>query len=338
MQMWKPWKETEGEELSLKFVLSHPLDETGMNLLRENDVEIYIGYSADPYSYFDQLKTADAFIIRLAKCGAEVLDSCPKLKVIGRTGVGFDTINAVRAKQLGIPIVLTPGANKRSVAEHVLALMFALSKNICQADRELRAGNWQIRDAGKSIELEGRKIGIIGMGAIGREVARLCQGIGMETAGLDPFCPENIEAAGCQRYDDLDALLQDCDVVTIHVPLTPETREMISVRELALMKPNALLINTSRAPIVNTRALVDAVNNKKIAGAGVDVYDEEPAQLSNPIFTGTNIICTPHAAALTAESNARMAYQCAQGCLAVCRGEKWPYVADQTVYNHPRFI
>ena len=321
----------------MKFVLSHPLNEEGMQLLKKNDVELYIANSADSYSYLDELKTADAFIIRVAKCDAAIMDACPNLKVIGRTGVGFDSIDIAHANQLGIPVVVTPGANNISVAEHVVALMFALAKNICEADAQLRAGNWQIRDAHKTFELAGRKIGIVGVGAIGREVARLCQGIGMKTAGLDTFCPQNVEAAGCERYDDLHSLLRDCDVITLHSPLTPETRNMISAKEFAVMKPGAMLINTSRGPIVNAQDLADALNSGKIACAGVDVYEEEPAKLSDPVFSAKNMICTPHAAALTNEGNARMASMCAEGCLAVCRGEQWPRVADKKVYEHPLF-
>lgn len=321
----------------MKFVLTHPLNEAGMELLRENNADIFIANSSDPREYLDQLKAADAFIIRLAKCDASILAACPNLKVIGRTGVGYDSIDSAYATKAGIPIVITPGANTLSVAEHVIALMFALSKNLCQADAELRKGNWLIRDANKTFELSGRKIGIIGVGAIGREVARLCQGLGMKTAGLDTFAPQNVIAAGCEPYDDLHTLLRDCDVISLHSPLTPETRGMISAPEFAVMKPGAMLINCSRGPVVDARALAHALNSGTLACAGVDVYEDEPARLSDPVFSAKNTICTPHAAALTAESNARMAYQCAQGCLAVCRGEKWPAVADRRVYEHPRF-
>lgn len=322
----------------MKFVLSHLLDPAGMELLEKSNVEVFVANSADAQTYLSELKTADAFIIRVAKCGADIMDACPNLKVLGRTGVGFDSIDAVHATKRGIPIVVTPGANNISVAEHVVALMFALAKNVCEADAQLRVGNWQIRDAHKTFELAGRKIGIVGVGAIGREVARLCKGIGMQVAGFDAFCPQNVELAGCERYDDLPSLLQDCDVITLHSPLTADTRNMISARELAMMKHGAMLINTSRGPIVNAQALADALNNGTIACAGVDVYEEEPAELSDPVFSAKNIICTPHAAALTNEGNARMAYQCVEGCLAVCKGEQWHNVADKKVYEHPRFL
>jgi len=132
----------------------------------------------------------------------------------------------------------------------------------------------------------------------------------------------------------LDDLLRECDIITIHNPLTPETKDMISARELSLMKPTALLINTSRGPIVNERDLADALNNGTIAGAAVDVYSVEPAELDNPVFSAQNLICTPHSAALTREATDRMAVQCVKGCLAVCQGEKWPDVVDPAAYQN----
>lgn len=322
----------------MKIVVSHPLNEAGMAVIKQHNADLYVANSANPMKYLDELKTADAFIPRVATCTAELMDACPNLKVIGRTGVGFDCIDIAHATKLGIPVVITPGANSRSVAEHVMALMFAASKNICEADRELRRGNWSIRDAHKTFELEGRKIGIIGVGAIGTIVAKLCQSIGMQTAGYDSYAPANVEAAGCERYDDLAQLLRDCDVITLHSPLNEGTRNMISGKELAMMKKSAILINTSRGPIVNSQALADALNNGLIAYAGIDVYDEEPAQLDSPVFAAKNIICTPHAAALTNEGNARSHSMCVEGCIAVCNGEHWPMVVDRSVYEHPRFV
>lgn len=301
-------------------------------------MELYIANSAEPASYLDQLQDADAFIIRVGLCPADIIDRCPNLKVIGRTGVGYDNVDVAHATSLGIPVVFTPGANNRSVAEHAVASMFALAKNIKEADAQLREGNWKIRDAGKAFELNGKKVGIIGVGAIGRIVAELCQAVGMRTAGFShSHNRKKVEDAGCEYYDDLDQLLQDCDIITIHNPLTPETRDMITSRELSMMKKTALLINTSRGPIVNEQDLADALNRGAIAGAAVDVYSTEPAVADNPVFTAKNLICTPHSAALTREATDRMAVQCALGCLAVCRGEHWQNVVDKGVYANPKF-
>lgn len=322
----------------MKFVLTHPLRDAGMDVLRESGAEIYVANSAEPEKYIDQLKDADGFIIRVGLCPAEIIDQCPKLKVIGRTGVGYDNVDVAYARSLGIPVVFTPGANNRSVAEHAVACMFALAKNLQEADAELRKDNWKIRDAGKAFELYGKKVGIIGVGAIGKIVAELCRGVGMETAGFShSHNRAKVEAAGCEYYEDIHQLLRECDIVTIHNPLTPETRDMITSAELAMMKKTALLINTSRGPIVNEHDLAEALNNGVIAGAAVDVYSEEPARMDNPVFTAKNLICTPHSAALTREGTNRMAVQCAKGCVAVCCGEQWQDVVDKSVYEHPRF-
>lgn len=318
----------------MKFVLTHPLSQAGMDVLRESGAALYIANSDDPSTYLDQLQDADAFLVRVGRCTAETIDKCPKLKVIGRTGVGYDNVDVAHATSLGIPVVFTPGANYRSVAEHVLACMFILAKNIKEADEQLRQGNWKIRDARKAFELQGKKVGVIGVGTIGRIVSQLCQAIGMETAGFShSHNRKKVEDAGCAYYEDMEQLLRDCDIITIHIPLTPDTRNMISAKQLGRMKKTALLINTSRGPIVNEQDLADALNRDVIAGAAVDVYSTEIAAADNPIFTAKNLICTPHSAALTREGTDRMSVQCAKGCLAVCRGEEWKDVVDKSVYS-----
>ncbi len=322
----------------MKYVLTHSLRDAGMEVLKESGAEIYVANSAEPATYLEQLRDADGFIIRVGLCGADIIDQCPKLKVIGRTGVGYDNVDVAHARELGIPVVFTPGANNRSVAEHAVAAMFALSKNLKEADEELRHGNWKIRDANRTFELGGKKVGIVGIGAIGRIVAELCRSIGMETAGFShSHNRAKVEAAGCEYYEDLNRMLQECDIITIHNPLTPETKNMITTAELQLMKPTALLINTSRGPIVNEQDLADALNHDVISGAAVDVYSEEPAKLENPVFHAKNLLCTPHSAALTREATNRMAVQCAKGCVAVCKGEQWNDVVDKSVYTHVRF-
>ena len=323
----------------MKFVLTHPLNSAGMDVLERNGVDLFVANSAEIPTYMDQLKDADGLIIRVGLCTKEIIDNCPSLKVIGRTGVGYDNVDVEYAASLGIPTVFTPGANNRSVAEHVIAAIFSLAKNLPEADAQLRAGNWAIRDAGKSFELQGKKIGIIGVGAIGSIVAQLSIGLGMEAIGYShSHNRQKVEAAGCVYCEDLDQLLKECDIITIHNPLTPETKDMISERELCLMKKSALLINTSRGPIVNEQDLKHALNAEIIAGAAVDVYSKEPATLDNPVFEAKNLICTPHSAALTKEATARMAVQCAEGCLAVCRGEQWKNVVNSKAYSGPRFL
>ncbi len=319
----------------MKFVMTQAVCPEGMKLL-DGVSQVYVADNQDPNNYLDQIQDADALIVRIAKCDGHAIEHSPNLKVIGRTGVGYDTVDVKKATELGIPVVITPGANNRSVAEHAVAMMFALSKNLVQAQNEMCAGNWEIRGAGKAFELEGKTVGVIGMGAIGRETAKICQGCGMKVAGYDPFMSrEKIEALGAKYYADYRELLKTADIITIHVPLTEETRNMIAKEQLASMKKTALIINCSRGGIINESDLVQALREGVIAGAGTDVYCNEPPKTDDPLLNCPNLIVSPHSAAQTREAVIKMAQMCINGCLAVCRGEKWPYVADPKVYEHP---
>ena len=201
----------------MKIVLTHMLSQAGMEFLKEHDVEIFVANSNEPSTYLDQLQNADAFIVRIGRCDAHIIDRCPNLRVIGRTGVGYDNVDVAYAAKMGIPTVFTPGANHRSVAEHTIAMMFALSKDLIASECALKAGKWELRDAVKAFELFDKKVGIIGVGAIGRIVAEICQAMGMKTAGFSHSGNrQKVEAAGCEYYTDMHQLLRDCDIITIH--------------------------------------------------------------------------------------------------------------------------
>ncbi|MDD5954736.1 MAG: hydroxyacid dehydrogenase [Firmicutes bacterium] len=321
----------------MKFVMTQAVCPEGLALL-EGVAEVYVADNQDPNNYLDQMADADALIVRIARCDGHAIENSPNLKVIGRTGVGYDTVDVAKATELGIPVVITPGANNRSVAEHAVAMMFALSKNLVEAQNEMCAGNWEIRGARKAFELEGKTVGVIGMGAIGRETAKICQGCGMKIAGYDPFLSrERIESMGAEYYADYEDLLKEADIVTIHVPLTDGTRDMISMKQLKLMKKTALIVNCSRGGIVNERDLVEALKAGIIAGAGTDVFCNEPPKTDDPLLNCPNLLVSPHSAAQTREAVIKMAQMCVNGCLAVCRGEKWPFVANPKVYEHPRW-
>lgn len=321
----------------MKFVMTQAVCPEGMALL-DGIADIYVADNQDPDNYLDQMADADALIVRIAKCGGNAIEHSPKLKVIGRTGVGYDTVDVAAATARGIPVVITPGANNRSVAEHAVAMMFALSKNLVEGQTELCRGNWEIRGANKAFELENKTVGVIGLGAIGRETVKICQGCGMKAAGYDPFLNrEQVEALGVEYYAGYEQLLKVSDIVTIHVPLTDQTRNMISRPQLAMMKPSSILINCSRGGIVNEKDLVEALRGGIIAGAGTDVYCSEPPKPDDPLLNCPNLIVSPHSAAQTREAVIKMAQMCIQGCLSVCRGERWPYVADPKVYEHPRW-
>lgn len=309
----------------------------GMEML-DGIADIYVADNPDPNNYLDEMKDADALIVRIAKCDESAITNSPNLKVIGRTGVGYDTVDVEKATQQGIPVVITPGANNRSVAEHAVALIFSLAKNLFEGQTEMTAGNWEVRGLKKAFELEGKTVGIIGLGAIGRETAKICRGIGMNIAGYDPFLKqEDIEKMGMEYFEDYRKLLESCDVVSVHVPLTKETENMISKKELATMKKTALLINTSRGGIVNERDLMEALKKGTIAGAGFDAFRNEPLEADDPLLNCPNLVISPHSAAQTREAVIKMAKLCIKGCLAVTNGKKWPYVADPTVYSHPKW-
>lgn len=321
----------------MKFVMTQAVCQEGLDMLK-SIADIYVADNQDPNNYLDEMEKADALIVRIAKCDGNAIEKSPSLKVIGRTGVGYDTVDVETATKLGIPVIITPGANNRSVAEHAVAMMFALSKNIVEAQIEMCKGNWEIRGVKKAFELEGKTVGILGLGAIGRETAKICCGCGMKIAAYDPFMTkEQIESYGAVYYENYIDLLKNSDIVTIHIPLTEQTKNMITKNELSVMKKTALIINCSRGGIINENDLVEALKNGVIAGAGTDVFVNEPPKTDDPLLNCPNLIVSPHSAAQTREAVIKMAQMCIKGCLAVIEGKKWPYVADKKVYDHPKW-
>ena len=312
-----------------------PLAPAGMEMMEKLGIQWEVGPGINWEAYPDALlESADALIVRLEKCPESVLRRCRNLKVLGRPGMGFENVPVDWCTERGIPVVLAPGANARSVAEHALALIFACAKDLKEMDEENRKGNWGIRAQGKQMELTGKTVGIVGVGGIGSLLAGMCRALGMECIGWShSHNRARVEAAGCRYVETLEEVLRTSDFVSLHIPLLPSTRHCIGARELSLMKPTAFLINTARGAVVAEQARADAVNQGVIAGAGVDVYGTEPAVLDNPVFTAPRILCTPHSAALTPDSWARMACGAVEGCYAVCQGKEWPGVANPEVWK-----
>ncbi|MCK9252967.1 MAG: hydroxyacid dehydrogenase [Clostridiales bacterium] len=322
----------------MKVVFSKALCAEAMSLM-EAQAEIFVANDGNPHNYLAAMRDADALVLRIGKIDADVITQSPNLKVIGRTGVGYDNVDVAAATAAGIPVVITPGANTQSVAEHTLAMLFGVAKNLCEAQTETAKGHFSIvRDSGKAFEVAGKVIGLIGLGAIGKKVALLCQAIGMQVIGYDPYLSrDQIEAAGCEFASDLSILLHSSDVVSVHVPMLPETKGLIGSTELSLMKPTAVIINCARGGIIDETALLDALNRGVIAGAGIDVFVEEPVPADNPLLNAPNLVFSPHSAAMTREAVRNMGVQCVAGCLAILRGERWPAVANPAVYDHPRW-
>ena len=321
----------------MKVTMTESICPEGMAMLE--GAEIFIAHDARPHNYIDQLKDSDAFIVRVADKGA--IDAYTMdngvFKVIGRTGVGYDSVDVTAATARGIPVVITPTANLRSVAEHAVALMMALSKNIVEGDVQQRAGNWKIRDARKAFEVETKTALVIGLGNIGKIIAHLCQGLDMKVIAHDNFVSaEQMAALNVTKYEDKMEALRTADVVFVQMPLIEGvTNNTIAKAELDAMKPTALLINCSRGEIVNEPDLCAALKSGSIAGAGLDVFWNEPTRVDDEIIHCPNVIVSPHSAAQTREAVIKMHTDCVEGCLAVLDGKKWPYVADKAVYNHP---
>lgn len=233
-----------------------------------------------------------------------VMEAGKKLRVVARAGVGIDNIDVKAAEERGIKVVYAPEASKTAVAELVIGLMLCWARKIPQLYRELKEGRW-VKEKFMGVELKGKTLGVIGVGRIGGEVARKALAFGMRVLGYDLVKREEMEKEGV-RYVDLPTLLREADFVTIHVPLTPETERMIGERELSLMKPTAVLVNTSRGKIVDEKALVRALREGKIAGACLDVFEEEPTR-NLELLSMDQVIPTPHVGASTVEAQRNIA-------------------------------
>jgi D-3-phosphoglycerate dehydrogenase len=317
--------------------ISHRLHEDGMAIL-ERDADVVILDKKTPEITGGDVAGKDGIIIRIGTMDRKAILEADKLKVIGRPGVGVDNVDVKTATEAGIPVVVTPNANTLSVAEHTIACILALAKDIRYSDNELRKGRFEVRSRYKAMEIQSKTLGLIGFGHIGKETARLGKALGMEVLVYDPLMSrQNIESSGYAFSPDLENLLTVSDIVSIHVPLIDTTRNLIGGKELKMMKKEALLVNCSRGGIVNEEALYDALSSSAIAGAALDVFTREPPEKDNKLLSLENLIVTPHMAAQTREAAARMARMAAEGVLAVIRGEKWPHVTNPAAYEHERW-
>lgn len=247
-----------------------------------------------------EIEDCEVLIVRSStKVTRRVIEAGKKLRMIARAGVGIDNIDVKAAEERGIRVVYAPEASKTAVAELVLGLMLCWARKIPQAYRELKEGRWE-KEKFMGTELKGKTLGVVGVGRIGGEVALKALAFGMRVLGYDLVRREEMEREGV-KYVDLPTLLKESDFVTLHVPLTPQTERMIGERELSLMKPTAVLINTSRGKIVDERALLKALKEGRIAGACLDVFEEEPTK-NLELLTLPQVIPTPHLGASTLES------------------------------------
>jgi len=302
-----------------RVLVADPLAEDGVARLQESaDVEVRTGLrEADLVSAIGDF---DALIVRSeTRVTAAVLESGRRLRVVGRAGVGVDNIDVATATRRGILVVNAPRGNIVAAAEHTIGLLFALARNIPQADASVRRGEWQ-RSRYTGVEVRGKTLGIIGLGNIGSEVAKRAQGLEMEVIAYDPAVPRERAEQFDVELVGLDDLFRQADFVSIHAPLVEGTRNLVDARVLALARPGARLVNAARGGIVDEAALYQALAEGRLAGAASDVFVDEPLG-ETPLLTLPTFIATPHIAASTVEAQASVAFDVAEEVLAVLRGE-----------------
>ncbi len=296
-----------------RVLVTDKLAEEGLELLRaEPGLEVVVSTKLDTAGLRAALVEADGIVIRSGTTlTAEVLRDQPRLKVIVRAGVGVDNIDVPSATRQGIIVMNTPGGNTVSTAEHTVALMLALSRNVAKANDSLKAGKWD-RNKFTGSQLGGKTLGVVGLGRVGLAVAKRAQGFDMEVVGFDPFLsPERAAELGITSLP-LEDLWGRCDYITVHTPLSDETRNIIGAAAIAKMKPGVRIINCARGGLVDESALLEALNAGKVAGAAVDVFDPEPPAPDHPLIKHPNVLVTPHLGASTEEAQISVAVEAAQ--------------------------
>jgi D-3-phosphoglycerate dehydrogenase len=293
-------------------VIADPIADEGLAILREHArVEKNDGRN---------LTEADALLVRSeTRVTADLLETMPRLRVIGRAGAGVDTIDVDAATRRGIVVVNTPGGNATAAAEHSLALMFALARRVSAADAALKRGEWA-RSKYVGTELSGKTLGLVGLGRVGTEVARRALGLDMHVLVYDPYVPDDHARRLGFEPVDLDPLLERADFVSLHVPLTDATRGILNRERIGHMRRGAFLVNCARGGLVDHAALVEALDSGRLAGAGVDVFDTEPVPSDDPVAHHPRVVATPHLGASTVEAQANVAAQIANEVLAVLAG------------------
>lgn len=295
-------------------VIRHLLEEVGCEVLVGNGKE-----------YQDEmLARCDALVVGKLRCTEETLQKAPNLKVVAKFGVGMDRVDIPACTQRKIWVTNTPLSNYVSVAEHTLMLMLAVAKKMYPISLRLRRedpGYW-CRNHYEGMELFGKTLCIVGLGNIGRRVSELAAAFGMNIIAYDPFLPKDKVPQNVRLADTLEEALPEADVVSIHIPGTPQTKHLIGDKEFSLMKTSAILLNLSRGFVVDEAALINALKDGKIAGAGLDVFENEPNLKGNPLLEMEQVVATPHCAGNTAEARIRSQQQTAQNIIVALQGQR----------------
>jgi D-3-phosphoglycerate dehydrogenase len=254
-----------------------------------------------------------AIIVRYSKVGAAAMDAAPSLKVISKHGSGTDTIDKVAAKARGVEVVAAVGANAAAVAEQALALLLACAKSVVALNERMHAGHWD-KAAHKSVELEGRTVGVIGLGAIGLRFARVADAMGMRVLGFDPYAKD---LPAYIQNTDLETIWRDSDAISLHCPLTADNAKLINAKTLAACKKGVIIVNTARGGLIDEAALLEAVRSGQVASAGLDSFAVEPMTAPHPFHGEARITLSPHIGGVTADAYVKMGVAAAKNALAV---------------------
>lgn len=295
----------------MKVLISDNISPKCIDILKKSGLEVDVKTGMKPEELKARIGDYHGLIIRSAtKVTSEVIDAATNLKVIGRAGSGLDNVDRTAATKKGIVVMNTPGANTITTAEHTISLMLSLARKIPQATMSMKAGKWEKKKF-MGVELFNKTLGVIGIGNIGSQVAKRAQGLAMNVIAYDPFLSEDkAKAMGVEKVD-LQELFRRSDFITIHAPLTPETKNMINKETIKIMKNSVRIINCARGGIINEKDLYDAVIDGKVAGAALDVFEKEPPE-NNPLLTLDNVIATPHLGASTKEAQENVAIAVAE--------------------------
>lgn len=311
-----------------KVLIPQDISTCGKEYLQQKGYNVVLGSGSDDATIKREVADCDALIVRTALYTADIIDAGKRLKIIARCGVGTDNIDVEAAEKQGVYVTIAKNANVESVAEHAIALLLGISKNLVHCDAAAREGNWEIRNNLPGTELYGKTLGIIGMGAIGSTIAIKAHfGLGMNIIGYDSYPPRS-KPEYITMMSSMEHVFENADAVSLHIPLTPETRNIVCKRIFKLMKPSAYLINCARGGIVNEDDLYNALVNKEIKGAALDVFTEEPPKVENKLLRLSNLIVSPHNAGLTKEAADAMSMSCARAVEAVLNGRAPKYAVN----------
>jgi D-3-phosphoglycerate dehydrogenase len=314
----------------MRVLVTEPLAEGGLERLREH-VDVDVRLDLSPEQLAGLIEEYDALVVRSATIvTAEVLDRATNLKVVGRAGIGLDNVDVEAATRRGVLVVNAPQSNVLSAAEHTMALLLAQARNIPQAHAALTAGSWE-RERWQGVELHGKTLGIVGLGRVGTLVAQRASAYGMRIIAFDPYvAPGRATQMGVELVPSVADICRRADFLTVHLPKTPETVGIIGERELAQVNPGIRIVNTARGGLIDEDALVRALKDGRVAGAGIDVFNEEPVT-EHPLFGFPNVVVTPHLGASTAEAQDKAGLAIAEQVLLALQGEFVPYAVNLDV-------